>query len=86
MRRLIEPIWIYAVCKSLLLSPVAVKKLNGIRNQILYIDFTAAGVSAEWRRKTFPVFHYSAGYIFVSFGIIEPILVTLKIEYCLSRY
>ena len=34
--------------------------------------------------KRFPVIHHSADYIFISFGITEPILVTLKTEYCLS--
>ena len=35
--------------------------------------------------KRLPVLHHSANYISIAFGIIEPILFTLKIEYCLSR-
>ena len=35
--------------------------------------------------KSFPVHHNSAGYIFISFGIIEPTLFISKIEYRLSR-
>ena len=35
--------------------------------------------------KRLPVLQYSADYILVSFGIIEPILVTLKNEYRLNR-
>ena len=35
--------------------------------------------------KSLPVHHHSAGYIFIFFWIIQPILVILKIEYRLSR-
>ena len=35
--------------------------------------------------KCLPVLHQSADYTFTSFGIIKPILDTLKIEYLLSR-
>ena len=31
--------------------------------------------------KSLPVHFYSAGYILISFGVIEPILVILKIKY-----
>ena len=34
--------------------------------------------------KRLPVLHHSIDYISISFGITEPILVALKIEYCLS--
>ena len=30
--------------------------------------------------KRLPVYHHSADYILISFGIIDPILVTLKID------
>ena len=33
-----------------------------------------------------PVLHHSTDFIFISFEIIEPILVSLKIEYRLSQY
>ena len=35
--------------------------------------------------RLLPVLHHSADYIFHSFGIIEPLLVTLKIEYRFNR-
>ena len=35
--------------------------------------------------KRLPVLHHSADYIFISFGIIEPILVALKFKHRLSR-
>ena len=34
--------------------------------------------------KYLPVLHHSANYIFISFATIEPILITLKIEYRLK--
>ena len=34
--------------------------------------------------KRLPILHYSADYIFISFGNIKPILITLKIEYLLN--
>ena len=44
--------------------------------------FTAAGVKCRVAAvKRLPVLHRSADYIFISFGIIELILVTLKIDY-----
>ena len=46
---------------------------------IFLFYFTAAG-----DLKMFPVLHHSADYISISFGIIQSILVTLKIEYRLS--
>ena len=36
--------------------------------------------------KRLPALHYSADYVYISFGIIEPIMITLKIEYLLSRW
>ena len=42
--------------------------------------FTAAGVKCRIAAlKRLPVVQHSADYIFISF---EPILVTLKVEYC----
>ena len=35
--------------------------------------------------QSLPVYHHSADYVFKFFGIIEPILVILKVEYRLSR-
>ena len=47
--------------------------------------FTAAGVSCrEAVVKSLPLLHHSADYILVSFGIIEHILVALKMKYRLN--
>ena len=44
--------------------------------------FTAAGVKCRVAAvQRLPVLHHSADYILITFGIIEPILLTLKIEY-----
>ena len=45
MRRLIMShlIWIYAVCKSLLLSPMAVKELNALSDHTWFIDMSDKG-------------------------------------------
>ena len=44
--------------------------------------FTVAGIKCRVAAiKRLPVFHYSTDYIFISFGLILFILVTLKIEY-----
>ena len=52
----------------------------------LLVYFTAAGVKCRAAAvKHLPVLHHSADYIFISFGIIDPVLVSLKVEYRLSR-
>ena len=49
-------------------------------------SFTAAGVKCRVSAvKSLPVLHHSVDSIFISFGIIGPIRVTLRIEDCLSR-
>ena len=48
---------------------------------------TAAGVKCCVATiKRLPAFHHNADYIFISFGIIKPVLVILKIGYRLSLY
>ena len=57
---------------------------NVPQNRLPY--FTAAGVKCQMAAvKRLPVLHHGADYISISIGIFEPILVTLKIEYHLSR-
>ena len=52
------------------------------KGNLLEFYFTAAGVKYRVATvKIFPVLDHNADYIFISFGIIEPIQVTLKIEY-----
>ena len=45
--------------------------------------FTAGRVVAAV--KSFPIRHHNADYIFISFGITELFLISLKIEYRLGR-
>ena len=58
---------------------------------IVYIErmhihiYTAGAKCRVAAVKRLPVLHYSADYTFIYFGIIEPILVTLKIENHLGR-
>ena len=50
--------------------------------RVFVMYFKAAGVKCRVAAiKRLPVLHHSANYIFILFGIIEPILVILKIEY-----
>ena len=39
-------------------------------------------VSLTSYNERLPVLHHSADYIFISFGIIGPIMVALKMEFC----
>ena len=55
--------------------------LEGSRNEVLSFRFFIL-LYCIW---CLPILHQSSDYIFTSFGITEPILVTLKIEYRLSR-
>ena len=51
------------------------------------VGFPEAGIKCRVAAVKRPfVFHHSADYIFISFGVIEPILLTSKIVYRLSRY
>ena len=52
---------------------------------LLLFNFTAAGVKCRVAAvKPLPILHHKADYICISFGIIEPILVSLKIEHRIS--
>ena len=42
-------------------------------------------LSAMWRSLNVPILHHSGNYISIFVGITEHILITSKIEYCLSR-
>ena len=56
------------------------------KGNFLEIFFTSASVKCRVPAvKPLPVLHHSADYSFISFGIIDPSLDSLKIEYCISR-
>ena len=81
----------FGFIKSLLMQPSNIqttflKRLNKAESKIfdLFLVFFVYNGNLVTAVKRLPVFHCSADYIFISFGIIEPILVTFDNKYRLS--
>ena len=73
---------LYAASQTTVLH---IKRLGQTKSQIFVILCVLCFQRHTAAVKSLPLHHHIAGYILFPFGIIEPILVILKIEYRLSR-
>ena len=72
---------------SAFVSPQSERSHYVVKPLRLLFNFTAADAKCRVSAvKRFLVLHHRTDYTFISFGIIEPILITLKIEYLLIWY